>query len=277
MSPGVYTQFRDKGLPSRPTIIPLQSPEVIPTPPAPSIVQDGLLFYVDAGNPSSYSGTGTSWYDLSGNGYNATLLEPDGSGTGLPTFDSSNGGSIVFSGNYAKVDPFPATFPTGSAVRTLSAWFKITSYGVWQFAPIFGIGNNSYAGGRTLLGATPLGAEGGKAGLESGAGLYTLNWPGQLASAWTNLTVVTAATVQTSLLYINGVAIPPNDPSIRTSGGDASINTTNASCVIGAIPRAEFSVYNFNGNISVAMLYNRGLTEAEILQNFNVHKDRYGY
>jgi hypothetical protein len=39
----------------------------------PSIVSSGLVFYVDAANPRSYSGTGTTWKDLSGNGLDLTM------------------------------------------------------------------------------------------------------------------------------------------------------------------------------------------------------------
>ena len=36
-------------------------------------VTDGLVFYVDAANRSSYPGSGDTWYDLSGNNYNLTI------------------------------------------------------------------------------------------------------------------------------------------------------------------------------------------------------------
>ena len=54
------------------------------------IVTDGLVFYVDAGNSNSYPGSGTTWSDLIGSN--------DGALTNGPTFDSANGGSIVFDG-----------------------------------------------------------------------------------------------------------------------------------------------------------------------------------
>jgi hypothetical protein len=57
----------------------------------PRIVTDGLVLCLDAANTKSYPGSGTTWTDLSGNGNNGTL-------TNGPTFDSSNGGSIVFDG-----------------------------------------------------------------------------------------------------------------------------------------------------------------------------------
>ena len=56
----------------------------------PSIVTDGLVFYVDSGNDKSYPGTGTTWSDLIGSN--------DGTLTNGPTYDSANGGSIVFDG-----------------------------------------------------------------------------------------------------------------------------------------------------------------------------------
>ena len=58
---------------------------------SPRTVTDGLVLCLDAANQKSYPGTGTTWTDLSGNGNTGTL-------TNGPTFDSSNGGSIVFDG-----------------------------------------------------------------------------------------------------------------------------------------------------------------------------------
>ena len=52
------------------------------------IVTTGLILNLDAGNPSSYSGSGTTWTDLTGNGYNAELI-------GSPTF-VSNGNKSYF-------------------------------------------------------------------------------------------------------------------------------------------------------------------------------------
>ena len=40
----------------------------------PNVVTDGLVLYLDAGNTKSYPGTGTVWYDVSGNGYQANMF-----------------------------------------------------------------------------------------------------------------------------------------------------------------------------------------------------------
>ena len=56
---------------------------------SPKLVTNGLVLCLDAANKLSYPGSGTTWYDLSGNANNGTL-------TNGPTFNSANSGSIVF-------------------------------------------------------------------------------------------------------------------------------------------------------------------------------------
>ena len=57
-----------------------------------SIVTDGLILHLDAGNKNSYPGSGTTWTDLSGNGYNATLNNSVG-------FTTSSGGMLTLNGS----------------------------------------------------------------------------------------------------------------------------------------------------------------------------------
>ena len=58
---------------------------------SPKIVTNGLVLALDAANTKSYPGSGTVWSDLTPNGNNGAL-------TNGPTFNSANGGSIVFDG-----------------------------------------------------------------------------------------------------------------------------------------------------------------------------------
>lgn len=55
-------------------------------------VRDSLIFDLNAGDTNSYPGSGTTWTDLTGNGYNGTLVNG-------PTYSSTNGGSIVLDGS----------------------------------------------------------------------------------------------------------------------------------------------------------------------------------
>ena len=55
----------------------------------PKIVVDGLVLMLDAGNPKSYSGSGNTWYDLSGNNKHATLINTPTYSPGYLSFDGS--------------------------------------------------------------------------------------------------------------------------------------------------------------------------------------------
>ena len=57
----------------------------------PKIVTDGLVLCLDAADQNSYPGSGNTWYDLSGNGNNGTLVNGVG-------YNSGNLGSLVFGG-----------------------------------------------------------------------------------------------------------------------------------------------------------------------------------
>ena len=85
---------------------------------SPSIVTDGLVLCLDAANPRSYPGSGTSWLDLSGQGNNGTL-------TNGPIFSSSNGGSIVFDGVDDRARLSSLTLPS-TGVFTVSMIFALT-------------------------------------------------------------------------------------------------------------------------------------------------------
>ena len=66
---------------------------------SPKIVTDGLVLYLDAANPKSYVSGSTTWRDISRGGNNGTLVNG-------PTFDSGNGGNIVFDGvdDYSRIE-----------------------------------------------------------------------------------------------------------------------------------------------------------------------------
>ena len=90
----------------------------------PKIVTNGLILNLDAGNKKSYSGSGSVWYDLSGNNNNTVL-------TNGPTFSNTNSGNIVFDGidDYVNI-PYNASkisFPNDNA--TICVWFKSSTSG----------------------------------------------------------------------------------------------------------------------------------------------------
>jgi hypothetical protein len=90
---------------------------------SPKIVTDGLVLCLDAANSRSYPGSGTTWFDLSGNGNNGTLANG-------PTFNANNNGSIVFDGtnDYVEITNRNTNLEfQPSQAFTVSTWFKTTT------------------------------------------------------------------------------------------------------------------------------------------------------
>ena len=218
---------------------------------SPSVVTNGLMLYLDAANPKSYPGSGTTWTDLSGNNRVGTL-------TNGPTFNSSNGGSIVFDGtnDYATVGTFfnytNFTISTwvypGSTQNTYADIFDNNHTGTQNFVcQQEATSTNQYA--FSCLNATNF----------SKTSVFTLT-----ANTWHHLIFTWNNSVAS--VYINGVfgssgsaANPINyvSPSLRLADWN---QTTRA----------------WNGRIGNFSVYDRVLTAAEIAQNFNALRGRYG-
>jgi hypothetical protein len=87
----------------------------------PNIVRDGLVFAVDAANPTSYPGSGVIWKDQ-------TINQNDGTLINGPTFDSANGGSIEFDGvnDYVIGNALNSGGGSGTS-QSYSIWFNATT------------------------------------------------------------------------------------------------------------------------------------------------------
>ena len=86
----------------------------------PNVVDDSIIFCVDAGNTKSYPGTGTTWTDIIGG--------LSGSISGA-TYNSDDGGSIIFDGSNDVVTfgSDGAAVVNGLTHLTLETWFKSDS------------------------------------------------------------------------------------------------------------------------------------------------------
>ena len=219
-----------------------------------SIVTNGLVLNLDASNASSYPGSGTSWFDLSGNGNTGTL-------TNGPTFNSANGGSIVFDGTNDYVSSFPTQI-SGVGSKTVSAWIKINKTSRVGLA---GIRDGSSQTGwvftvnRTTYGNLTYFHTGGST-LEVAAGIIT--------NTWYNVCVTYNLTSTTAILYLNGVQI--GSPSTSFT----AITPSSFKGVVGN----EDSAFSdpFSGNIAQTLIYNRPLSASEVLQNYNITKAKFG-
>jgi len=205
----------------------------------PRTVTDGLVLCLDAGNRKSYPGSGTVWTDLSGRGNTGTL-------TNGPTYSSANGGSIVFDGSNDYVQ-----FSSVS-VRTICFWGRMDA-DIPNFAGLV----CTSATGDGALRTTP-------------AGTFRTSTD---AEDFHNGFV--------SSLMINGVS------NLPSSGGALIIpngRTLQQDFYVGAIGNARnlstishtFAGRAYKGRVYAVSLYNRQLTNAELLQNYLATKTRYG-
>jgi hypothetical protein len=212
------------------------------------IVTNGLVLYLDVANPNSYISGSTVWYNLEGG-------IPSGSLINGPTFSSANVGSIVFDGlnQYVQVQPITSLSSTS---YTISSWFKPIS-STTGFATLIG-----YSGSRRLLwnsGSKTMLAQMGGDGYGVGSTANSV-----LTSQWSYVTFIYDKDLGKEYWYINGVynAIANNTSS-----------TFDTTFYLGFYGDPSF--YLLNGNISMVKIYNKRLSDLEILQNYNATKNRY--
>ena len=215
------------------------------------IVTDGLVLNLDAGFTPSYPRSGTTWSDVGGTN-NGTLING-------PTFNSEDGGSIVFDGvdDYialSKVTSFGSETP-----HTYSAWIRVTSFGN-PYRWIIDNGANTQ-GSSLVLTNTKLTYffEGGRQLISSNSNL--------VANTWYNVTVVYDSLAAS--FYINGTF-----DSTKTVGSYFNAATINGS--VGVWNSSITTTHFFVGRIPIAQIYNRALTASEVLQNYNAQKGRFG-
>jgi len=201
------------------------------------------LLRLDAGNSVSYSGTGTTWTDLSGNGNNGMLINGVG-------YSGANGGALSFDGvdDYVRVNSTPALNFSTNGDFTVSVWINpATTVSSWNRGIIvqesylnsgyrFGFSN----GGRPSLWTTQ---SGGTLSLPSSVSL--------VAGQWAH--VVITYSNQQGYIYVNGV---------QTGGATGTYIAGSNSVCIGCNISELFS-----GFLSDARVYSRAINATEVQQN----------
>ena len=226
----------------------------------PRIVTDGLVLNLDAARQNSYAGIGTFWRDLSGNGNTGTLVNGVG-------YNGSNGGSLSFDGvdDYALVSS-NASIPYGSTARTVSIWFY-TNTTTWAndvnslFFYGSGINGNAFGIDFSTYPSMEVYTWGG-----AGRDLTFSTTYSQVG--WKNITVTYNGST-TILIYENGTFT-------QTFTLSSACNTASSSVYIGAVNPSVLAGCYYNGNIAQVSIYNRALSAAEISQNFQALRGRYG-
>ena len=220
---------------------------------SPRIVTDGLVLCVDAASKRSYPGTGTTWTDLKG-GNNGTLING-------PTFDSDNGGSIVFDGSDDRVDcTSPSEIDSISEI-TMIAWVRYSGIGYYPK-----IISRGHATATDLLRGSnnnQLSFYYANSGYATDSDYFSGTIGSiNLSSGWVCVAVTSGSVVK---FY-------KNSDLVYTSGSITTNTGTGSTLVLGNRPGGG---RNFSGRMGVAMVYNRVLSADEILQNYLSTKERY--
>jgi hypothetical protein len=210
-------------------------------------VNSGIVLYLDASNPNSYSGTGTDWNDLSGYGNNFTLVNN-------PTFNTGNGGYFQFDGvddySYLAVNSSISVGTSCSLEMVVKNDFSMRmgqGGGYWAYG-FEGAGFSHTCGGNGNINPYFVGA---------GFHHYVFTWN----QAQNNHS-----------MFRDGVLVYSFTPTCGfTDGGGGYF-------VLGGAYNGNTNSFQSYGSPHIAMLrlYNRIITNTEVQQNFNSIKTQYG-
>ena len=242
------------------------------------IVQNGLVLNLDAGVDASYNG-GTTWRDLAGSN-NGTL-------TNGPTFDTGNGGSIVFDGSNDQVigtNSELLSFGDGSndSPFSLSCWCYLAANCPPSGFPLIA----KYRSHDPFRGEYSFSViSGNKIAIQCLDGATTVRCrrtsvDSLSANRWYNLVSTYNANGSDSglVLYLNGAVFQSSGAGEDGSyvamqrAGDPSELTIG-----GFLDEGNLTYQGYlNGKVSQASVYNRALTATEVLQNYNATRHRFG-
>lgn len=207
----------------------------------PNIVSTNLIVNVQAGNTSSYPGSGTTWTNLVDN---STYTITSG------TYDSANGGSIVFNGTSTVV---PIGTPLASGTNySIEAWVLATSTAS-SHNIVSSSSNVFFVSAGTLYGGV--------------GGSFLLVSTTLPTSVWKHVVLTFDDSANTMTLYMNGSQVSQNTTVTQSFISE----TLRIGCHISGATLVSF----WNGKIAQVRIYNTALTAANILTNFNATKGGY--
>lgn len=219
----------------------------------PNTTQSGLVLHIDPSNPRSYPGSGTTIFDISGNGNNGTLIN------GASVISQRSGRALDFDGVNDYVSAGNVFVDKTVTVLTCSLWYRVrSSYGiainanwttgfVWYIDPTVPR-QSLFIGQASLLSST----------IPSDGTTWRQYW-----FSFNNGT--TRAGHDGRQITETAYGTSPNFTTNGANGGKAVLQ-------FGGYGSSE----TLNGNIDDIRIYNRALSPQEIINNFNATRGRYG-
>ena len=232
----------------------------------PQIITDGLVFYLDAANPKSYPGSGTNWKDI--------VINNNGTLTNGPTFSTNGKGSIVFDGvnDYTNVshnsnlNPETGDFSVciwakynGPALTTTSVIESLISKGVynvsgseWELIFRGGSINGLYFRLRTTSSFEEINLSASQITIieDGNFHMYTVS-------------IEKGATNEGRVYIDNNLVGTKSSITLNISNTDP-LYVGRYSSIYGTVQVANQLIYK-----------GKGLTDSEVLQNYNATKQRF--
>ena len=216
-------------------------------------VTDSLVLYLDAANARSYPKSGTTWFDRSGNSNNGTLVNG-------PTYSSANFGSLVFDGtNQYGYIPYNANFNLSNTDYTLEGWVNFNTFvnGIALISKdTYG---SNYDWAIYIVNSTTI-----RLYSNNTATSVTATVPTMTTGQWYNIVITSISGViriyLNSGLYLTQSMTTSNNSQVYITLGCGSWNSPGGFV---------------NGKMPVLKVYRKGLTAAEVSQNFNAFRGRF--
>ena len=225
------------------------------------IVTQNLVLNLDAGDSSSYGGSGTTWTDLSDQNNNGTLIN------GV-TYNSGDGGYLIFDGTNDRVSlPAGSDFAYGTGDFTIETWFNVTGTSPQTWGEV--VFSQTVSGTNYFVVSTSTGNPVQKKPnftYGTGGGTPTTSSTTYTENQWYHYVITRNGTTLT--MYLNNSVVATATVSFNFS------NTTYVP-TIGAYTHSD--TLNFDGKISIVRVYKgKGFSSSDVTQNFDAVKSRYG-
>ena len=230
---------------------------------SPRIVRDSLALYLDAANTKSYPGSGTTWKDICGKNNDGTLVNS-------PTFDSDNLGSFDFDGSDERVNLFNPV--VNNSAFSVDIWHKRgAQIDKYLYSETSGSSNNPFWGISSKTGSSNSTLR-IFARRNSGTGEVNFQPSGAQYTIYDDLPHHLVVVYESNNLYFYHDGSSIGSTSWNKGSYTGLTQNTLAGWRYGSGPTTGG---NMSGNIYSLKTYQKALTAAEVLQNYNALKGRY--
>jgi hypothetical protein len=228
-----------------------------------NVVTDGLVLSLDAANRRSYVSGSLDWRDLSGTIVTGSLVNG-------PTFNSGNGGSIVFDGSNDNINLGDPTSLNITGSVSIESWVYPTDVTTGAFKKIAGRWDDNKKSYKIAIisSNSKFYIDVSRFGTED---IYIQSDQSAIANVWQYIVGTYTSGASPSLnIYVNGQL--SNGTLIGTV--PSSLYSGTSTFYIGVDNVANANPYA--GRIATTRVYNRALSPTEVLQNYNAQKGRFG-